>query len=512
MNKLRKYFEFDSRKAILKKEIIGGISTFVAMAYILAVNPSLLSSAKWSGDASKSQIMGGLFLATAISAFFATMVMGLYANIPLGLAPGMGVNAFFAFTVASSQGGMGLTAQEALAATFFSGLLYFIIAMSPFRRKIMQLIPKNLKLSLAIGVGFFLAIIGLNDAGIIRTDAFTPAKGVVVSNTIVKMGDFSNPFVILSVCTLFLMIIFKVAKVPAGMLLAMVIAAITFAIMTNTMSNNKLHINHKDWGGLIRPYGDLKGIKHVAGSGFSSMGSALGKPMTYVAILTFLYQDFFDTTGTLNAFGKIMDLPEPGTKKAKWFRRANHVDAVGTVVGSAMGTSTVTSYLESSVGISSGAKTGVASIVTGSLFLIAIAAWPIMGVFLPVSVTNTASGLIFPVTAPALVIVGMLMFGSVKHFNWKRKLDVIPLFIGLMMTMLGYSISLGMAFAFVTHSIVYLTIALKQAIWNKRGKTLSNHVTEGELKENLFKTEINWMVLSLSVLALVYIATIPLYA
>lgn len=225
LNSIRNYFNFKEAGTTFKKEIIGGLSTFVAMAYILAVNPGMLTNAAHGNYA------GVFFLGTAISAFVGTMLMGLYAKVPIALAPGMGVNAFFAYTVATGVLDLGI--EAALVATFISGILYVIIAITPLREIIAKLLPRNLKLAIGAMIGLFLAYIGLNDAGIIVSDAsspgFLPDHGVM-SATSTKLGNFKDPFVIIGFITIFLVFILHFMNVKGAALIAMIAAVIMVAI------------------------------------------------------------------------------------------------------------------------------------------------------------------------------------------------------------------------------------------------------------------------------------------
>jgi AGZA family xanthine/uracil permease-like MFS transporter len=250
MNFIKSYFAFDERKATFKKEIIGGISTFLAMAYILAVNPSIVGDSLMNPGSPETaaNLSGGLFLATAISAFFATMLMGLWANIPIGLAPGMGLNAFFAYTVSQSIGFNG-----ALTVTILSGFLYFLIVVTPARDFITQKIPTNLKLAIGAALGFFIAYLGMQSSGIIQSN----------NNTLTGLGDFSNGLVILSVVMLFLGLVLHYLKIPGGILITMVVGAIILIILLQTGAIANVDKNHS----LLGSYADFSTFKQVAQGG-----------------------------------------------------------------------------------------------------------------------------------------------------------------------------------------------------------------------------------------------------
>lgn len=233
INGISSFFQFKERNTTFRKEIIGGLSTFMAMAYILAVNPGMLSSSNGGGD-----YAGVFFLGTVISSFLGTMLMGIFANVPVALAPGMGVNAFFTYTVAGSI--LGLQVEQALVCTFMSGILYMFIALSPARKYIARLLPRNVKLAIGAMIGFFLAYIGLQDSGIIQSDASElifndEATGAITGTllltaTSTKMGDLSDPFVIIALVTLLLVFVLHFMKIPAAALIAMIASVIMIAI------------------------------------------------------------------------------------------------------------------------------------------------------------------------------------------------------------------------------------------------------------------------------------------
>ena len=494
MNFIKTYFKFDERKATFKKEIIGGISTFLAMAYILAVNPSIVGDSLMTpgveGDA--SHLAGGLFLATAISAFFATMLMGLWANIPIGLAPGMGLNAFFAYTVSQSIGFNG-----ALTVTILSGFVYFFIVITPARDFITKKIPKNLKLAIGAALGFFIAYLGMQSSGIIQSSP----------DTLTKLGDFSNALVILAVAMLFVGLVLHYLKVPGGILITMIVGAIILVILLQTGAVANVAEGHS----LLGSYSDFSTFTDVAKGGWLGFGDVevWKSPMTYLGIFSFVYLDFFDTTGTLMSLNKMIKLDQ--TDK-NWINKANKVDAVGTIIGAGIGATTVTSFVESTVGVSAGAKTGFSAMITATMFGLSIAAWPILQVFMPIPI-DTGTQLTFyqPIIGPILIIVGTLMISQLKHFEWEVTIDIPMLFLTIMFMMLTNSIAEGMAAGAITFLVMNFFGGLVQKITRKKKiiQTMeiqfSDSNPEVKTREFNYWKRINWVIVFIALFSIIFI-------
>ncbi len=517
---LRDYFQIDKRQAIIKKEIIGGISTFLAMVYILAVNPAIVGDAPIDpsiiNGPSAVMYSGGLFLATALSAMIGSILMGIFANIPIALAPGMGLNAFFAYNVAKNIG-----FESALSVTIISGFFYFFLAISPLRQKISELIPNNFKLAIGAAIGLFIAYLGMQNAGIVQKDV------ALVS----KLGDFTNPLVILAICILFLGLILHYLKVPGGILITMVVGAI---ILVSMVAGNvvvpETFDGKKGLDALLGSYNDFSSFKDVARAGWVGFANVemWKSPITYFSIFSFLYMDFFDTTGTLVSLNKMIDLDK---NDSKWFSKANYVDASATVIGGAIGATTVTSFVESTVGVGAGAKTGIASIITGTLFAIAIAAWPIIQVFLPINNFELVEGKVTlvssfqPITGPILMIIGTLMITQLRHFDWKITIDIPMMFLTLIFMTLTNSIGEGMAFGAISYVLLNAAAGTKELIVGKyhakhpkksdEANIEKSGVNEIELqfgdnsnlcevKVDYFK-RINWVMILISSLALIFI-------
>lgn len=409
---MRKYFHFEELGTNFKTEFMGGMTTFLAMAYILFVNPSMLS------DAGMDE--GAVFAATAIAAAVGTLIMGILAKYPIALAPGMGLNAFFAYTVVI---GYGIPWETALAGVLVSGIIFIFFTLSGLREKVINAIPANLKLAVGAGIGLFIAFIGFQNAQIIVAD----------EETLLALGDISSPAVLLAVFGLLISVILMTLGVKGGIFYGMILTAIVGMIV-----------------GLIQPPQGISGIVGGVPSLAPTFGQAilhLGDIFTVqmlVVILTFLFVDFFDTAGTLVGVAR-----QAGLMKDNKLPRAGKAlfsDASATVIGAVVGTSTTTAYVESSAGVGAGARTGFASVVTAGFFLLALFFSPLLSV-----VTSE-------VTAPALIIVGVLMASALKEIEWDRFEIAVPAFLTVATMPLTYSIATGIAIGFIFYPI---TMVLK---------------------------------------------------
>ncbi len=510
---LSEYFKFSKRQTTFKKEILGGTVTFLAMAYILAVQPAMMKSVGLP--------MGGIFLATVISSFVGTMIMGVLANVPISLAPGMGINAFFAYTVC---GILKLDPYVAMSTVLVSGWLYFAIAVTPARLYIAKALGKNIKIAIGAALGFFLAFLGLQQAGVIQSDANllkVNNEDHVISATAVSIGNFKNPLVLLAVGLILLVFVLHILKVKGSIMITMITGVIIMAIMYAAGSN------------AVKPAFKLNSFNsqfhqlgQISGKGWTSLGTMFAEPKAYIAIFVFLYSDFFDTTGTIFAIDDQISVT--AREGDKWIQKANLSDAIGTLFGASIGSSTVTSYVESTAGAAEGARTGLASCFTGILFLLSLLLWPIMNVFMPIQNTmqiqNHANpATLMPITSPALVMVGSLMVIQLKEFNWKEAIDVPVMFITILMMVVTYNISTGIASGIIVFVILNFFAGLKQKYNLSRGKSLfvvddqqdmllsSKKQNKGVQKTKNYWSRINIPILIMFVLALVYFGTMPLY-
>ena len=423
---LEKIFKLKEKNTNVKTELIAGLTTFLAMAYILGVNPAIL------GDAGMDT--HSVFMATAISAAFASVVMGLVANYPVALAPGMGVNALFAYTVVSE---MGYSWQAALAAVLVSGIVFLIISVTGIRKMIINAIPVQLKLAIGAGIGFFIAFVGLKNAGII----------VASSSTFVALGKFSTPTVLLATFGILITIFLVIKKVPAGVFVGMVITAIVGLIAHEAFgvsvldSVTKAELMPALPGNAITTNFDMSTLGAFA-SGFGELFANPGK--AFVIIFSFLFVDFFDTAGTLVAIGnKIGLVNEKGELENA--EQALVADSIGTVAGAVLGTSTVTSFVESSSGVGVGGRTGLTAVTAGVLFLLSIFISPV--------VLSTA---VSAVTAPALVVVGIMMVQQLGGVDWNDMVFTAAGFVTILVMILSYSISNGIALGFITYAVAMI--------------------------------------------------------
>lgn len=412
-----KLFKLDENKTDFKTEIIAGITTFLAMSYILGVNPGMLSAT--------GMPITGILIATAFASGIACILMGLISNYPVGLAPGMGLNAIFTYTIVL---GMGYSWNAALAAVLLSSIIFLIITLIGLREAILNAIPRDLKLAIGAGIGFFLAFLGLANAGIIVSDP----------STIVTLGEVTAAPVVLALIGVAITLIFYVRKVPAAVFFGLVVTAILGIIMTvaGFGTGNPLmptipqqivsfNLDFSVFGGFMSGFGEL--FKDI--------------PSLILIIFTLLFVTFFDTTGTLIPLAKECGL-EKEDGSTEGINKAFISDAIGGIVGAIFGSSTVTAYVESATGIGLGGRTGLTAIITGILFLLSAFIAPvILAVF-------TSS-----VTTAALVTVGILMFVQIKDIEWDNLSIVASVFMTIIMMILTYSISLGIAFGFITYTI-----------------------------------------------------------
>jgi len=431
VEKVKKFFKLEERGTTVRQEVIGGVVTFLAMAYILAVNPGFLGDPVLGTSAFPA---GGVFVATAIAAAVATLLMGLFANYPIALAPGMGINALVAYTIIAPWG-YGYTWQEALAAVFISGIIFLVISLTPLRKMIINAVPNSLKKAIGAGIGLFIAFIGLQNAGIIVPDA----------SVAVALGDLSDPSVLLALFGIVValgLFVMKNKMSKFALILAMLITAVVGVAVTYifglTETAGMPVFGKFDYSGLsefkLTFFGFAEGFKTVFSHG-----------NLWFVLFSLIYLDIFDTAGTLIAVSEPAGLlDEDGNLEN--VDRAMLVDAIGTTVGAMVGTSTVTSFVESSAGIESGARTGLSSVVVGLLFLVSIGLFPIFNIFISS----------FALTSMALVLVGVLMFSQIKSIDFSDLPTVTSAFVVMIMMVLTYSIGMGIAFGFIVYVLTMM--------------------------------------------------------
>jgi len=399
------------------------------MAYILPVNSFMLSAA--------GVPLGGVFFATAVAAATATMVMGFFANLPIALAPGMGLNAFFTFTLVLF--GYGLSWQAALSAVLTSGFLFFLISISGLRKIIINSIPQGLKFAVGAGIGFFIAFIGLKNAGIIVAN---PA-------TFVGLGDLGHPSVMLAIFGIILVFVLYSMGNRFALIISIFGTAIVGVIL-GLLGVDLMPAYSND--GIFTISALFSGAGQTFGAAFTGFGELFSNPQVFTIIFTLLFVDFFDTAGTLMAVGNQAGLiNEDGELIGS--AQALISDSIGTMTGAIFGTSNVTSYIESTTGIEQGARTGLSSVVVGILFLLSLFIYPVLSIIN--GIYDPALDTFFsPVTSMALVLVGTLMVGQLKEINWNDKSIVISAFLTIIFMMLTSSIATGISIGFIFYPIV----------------------------------------------------------
>ncbi|KGX84584.1 NCS2 family permease [Pontibacillus litoralis] len=422
---MRNYFNFDELGTNYRTEFMAGLTTFLAMAYILFVNPNTLAlvGIEELPDGVTRMDQGAVFTATAIAAAIGSIIMGVFAKYPIGLAPGMGLNAFFAYTVVLTQG---INWDEALAGVLVSGLIFIVLTATGMREKIINAIPANLKYAVGAGIGLFIAFIGLQNAGIIASN----------EATMVQLGDLSTSTTLLAIFGVFISVVLLALGFKGGIFFGMIITSFV-GILTGLIPNPF----GVDGGGLVSA---PPSVAPTFGAAIENLPSVLMSGEMWIVILTFLFVDFFDTAGTLVAVatqaGLMKDnkLPRAG--------RALFADSAATVAGAVVGTSTTTSFVESTAGVGAGGRSGFTAVVTGSFFLLALFFSPLLMV-----VTQE-------VTAPALIIVGVLMASALKNIEWDQFEIAVPAFLTVLMMPLTYSIATGISIGFIFYPI---TMVLK---------------------------------------------------
>ena len=424
---LEKLFKLKANKTNVKTEVVAGITTFMTMAYILAVNPAILSESGMDKNA--------ILMATAIAAFVGTLAMALLANYPFALAPGLGLNAYFAYTVCGS---MGYSWQVALLAVFVEGLIFILLSVTNVREAIFNAIPMQLKKGVSVGIGLFIAFIGLQNGHL-----------VVDSTTLVTVVDFTKNFntegisALLAVIGVLIIAILYVKKVRGAILIGILATWILGIICQLT----GLYAVTPDAGyySLIPSWSDfdLSSIGKTFGQCFNVTGQEIKILDFVVIIFAFLFVDMFDTLGTLIGVANKADMLDKDGKLPK-IKQALLADAIATSAGAVLGTSTTTTFVESSAGVAEGGRTGLSSVVTGFLFLLSIFLSPIF-----VTIPGFA-------TAPALIFVGFLMVSAVVEIDFNDMTEAVPAYLCLIAMPLMYSISEGIAVGVISYVVINL--------------------------------------------------------
>jgi len=428
MRFIKKFFKLDEKKTSIKVELLAGITTFLAMLYILPTNAGMLSSNN------TGMPYGGVFLATALAAIIATLIMGLVANYPIGLAPGMGINAFFVFNVALIHG-----FKFALSASLIAGVIFLIVSVSGLRKFIINAIPMGLKYAIGGGIGFFITFIGLQNSGLIVQD---PA-------TFVTLGEFYNPGTMITIFGLIIGLILYIKGNKFSIIIALVSTVIVGTIFGLIYEGQGLPEFNND---VFETFKNLGSIKDIFGQAFTAIPDVLKIKEGYFIIFTFLFVDFFDTAGTLSAVGVSANLIDEETGELENGDKALLADAIGTVAGATLGTSTTTSFIESQTGVEQGGRTGLTAVVVAIMFGIAIFLYPLFELF---------TG---HVTSIALIMVGALMMRQLGKIDWENKELVIASFFTIIFMILTYSIADGIAIGFIMYVILMVSTQKRKEV------------------------------------------------
>ena len=413
---LDRVFKLSDNNTNVKTELIAGMTTFMTMAYILVVNSNMLADAGMD--------KGAAFVATAVGAFIGSCIMGLLANYPIGLAPGMGLNAFFAYTVVL---GMGYSWQFALCAVFIEGIIFILMSVTNVREKILDCIPNVLKDSITAGIGLFIAFVGLSNCGLVTNGA-----------TILQLGNLQDPLVLLTIFGLIVISILLVKNVKGAFLVGMLIVSIVGMVT-----------------GLVdAPTAVVSSVPSIKPVFLQSLSIPLNEIFSFdmvMVVLTFLFMDLFTTVGCLVGVASKGNMLDENGKLPR-VKKALLADALATTVGSLIGTSTVTSYVESAAGIGEGGRTGLTAITTGLMFLLALFFAPIF-----TAIPTQA-------TAPVLILVGVMMASSLTKIYFDDFTNAIPAFLTFAMMPLAYSIADGIIFGIISFTILKLATKKREEV------------------------------------------------
>jgi AGZA family xanthine/uracil permease-like MFS transporter len=419
------FFKFSERGTNLRTEVIAGLTTFMTMAYIVFVNPAIL------GTEGTGLPITGVFFATCVAAALASMAMGIFANFPVALASGLGLNAIVAFTLIL---GLGLSWQQAMAVVVVEGVIVTVLVLTNLREAVMNAIPMSLKFAIAVGIGLFIAFIGLKNGGIVVQN---PA-------TYLALGDFTQGPVLLAIFGLVLTLALVARGMRGGILLGILLTGIVGMI----------------FGVVPLPQSivDFRFDTSTIGAGVLAVPQILQLSLIPVIFALFM-TDFFDTMGTVIAVGQEGKLLDEEGRPPR-LKRILLIDSLGAAGGGALGASSVTSYIESGAGVAEGGRTGMTSVVVGLLFLLALPFSPLISVFggsIPIPGPEEGQQIFTsPVTAPALIVVGFLMMTAVRFIPWDRFDEAIPAFLTILTLPLTFNISYGIGFGFISYVLIKL--------------------------------------------------------
>lgn len=402
---MEKWFGLKEKGTTIGTEVLAGVTTFLTMVYIVIVNPGILSEAGMD--------FHGVFIATVLASIIGTLFMGLAANYPIAIAPGMGLNAYFAYSVVI---GGGISWQTALGAVFVAGIIFVILSLTPFRYMLLDAIPSDLKHAITVGIGLFITFIGLQNAGIVTA---SPA-------TLLTVGNLTEPMTLLTIIGLIITLVLKAYRVKGYLFFGMMITAVIAYFM-----------GLLEWPSAI--------VALPSGLSETAMQMDIGGVFThglYAAVFTFLLITLFDTTGTMLGIAEQAGLLKDG--KFPRARGALLADAVGTTAGAALGTSPTSAYIESGAGVAVGGRTGLTAVVVSLLLALTLFFSPLVSALASVPA----------ITAPSLIIVGFLMIGAVQKIEWSEFEIAFPAFLIIVLMPLTYSIATGIGVGFITYPLL----------------------------------------------------------
>ena len=440
-----KLFKLKENGTTVRTEILAGLTTFFAMSYILFVNPAMLSQTGMPAQ--------GVFLATIIGAVAGTLMMAFYANLPYAQAPGMGLNAFFTFTVVFS---LGYTWQEALGMVFICGIISLIITLTKIRKTIIESIPGSLRAAISAGIGVFLAYVGIKNAGLLKFSidpgAYTvagesveKAQSAITANSSATPGlvAFNDPAVLVALVGLAITVFFVVKGIKGGVILS-IFATTVVAISVGLVNLSLIDLSQNNLGTAFKELGEIFGVA-IGPKGLGALFTDTARlPQTFMAILAFSLTDIFDTIGTLIGTGEKVGIVASSGENHESERldKALYSDLIGTSIGAIAGTSNVTTYVESAAGIGAGGRTGLTALVVAICFAISSFFSPLLAIVPTVA------------TAPILIVVGIMMLGSLKNIEWDDLTEAIPAFFTSIFMGFSYSITHGIAAGFIMYALV----------------------------------------------------------
>lgn len=440
-----KLFKLKENGTTVRTEILAGLTTFFAMSYILFVNPAMLSQTGMPAQ--------GVFLATIIGAVAGTLMMAFYANLPYAQAPGMGLNAFFTFTVVFS---LGYTWQEALGMVFICGIISLIITLTKIRKTIIESIPGSLRAAISAGIGVFLAYVGIKNAGLLKFsidpgtytvagESVEKAQSAITANSSATPGlvAFNDPAVLVALVGLAITVFFVVKGIKGGVILS-IFATTVVAISVGLVNLSLIDLSQNNLGTAFKELGEIFGVA-IGPKGLGALFTDTARlPQTFMAILAFSLTDIFDTIGTLIGTGEKVGIVASSGENHESERldKALYSDLIGTSIGAIAGTSNVTTYVESAAGIGAGGRTGLTALVVAICFAISSFFSPLLAIVPTVA------------TAPILIVVGIMMLGSLKNIEWDDLTEAIPAFFTSIFMGFSYSITHGIAAGFIMYALV----------------------------------------------------------